>query len=42
MTGCSMRIPVEQNRPAVNRRESPGRKKPTKRPVSANTKKRSR
>jgi len=35
-------IPVEQNRPAVNNRESPGRKKPTNRPVSANTINRSR
>jgi hypothetical protein len=36
-TICNLIIPVEQNSPAVNSKESPGRKKPTKRPVSANT-----
>jgi hypothetical protein len=40
--GFNARIPVEQNIPATNRSESPGRKKPKKSPVSANTKKRSR
>jgi hypothetical protein len=40
--GCNLINPVAQNKPAVNKRESPGRKNPIKRPVSANTKKRRR